>query len=845
MSKKDIRFPWFHGARFFSLLFAIGFLFILFAAYFSLNGAFAGAKKELADHIDDLKKQCNDYNDFLSDDEAKSLIRLTEQAENLSTVLTLLTDAEKDDYIEDYIESQRLTDVYLLDEDLTFSETYSKNGSSTVDWTKLFKSPAVSSVATHKNKIFALRTTIGGSIFDVAAVSRKDATGIVFCAVLQDEQTLETHFSSVKNLLAREETSLRAKLFITKDEEIIASNSDDNLTRKSESDEITSFINKGEGFFVSFKSGGEVYYGGNARFKEYDVFVFLPQKAILSSCSTTLLLLLFLYVLSISLFVAIRARSNVYHVNEMNKQYEIIKSISSIYVLVSFFNLTDKNYKLIKYPSEWGKIPDNGPIDENFLKNRVDYVENTFKKEYADFIDFETIKERLNDKDYIEIDYRDKYGKWMNDKIIPQNRDENNDFKSCILVRKNIDAQKTTELEYQNKLEKAVYNEKLANQSKSEFLRRMSHDIRTPINVILGMLELADRNDKDYEFLKDCRAKCRTATEYLLELVNEILVVNRIDGGIDGNKTPTYFNLYDEVRKTYVIANERSKKYSVVLEPTVFTGDKNVILVGEPLYLRQIMINLISNAVRYSADGKKVYTYVDVSYSSNRNVVNVRFTCVDNGIGMSKEFQKKMFEPFAQEGDTVVGKFNGIGLGLSIVKKLVDKLNGTVSVESEKGQGTRFDVVLPYVVGKKAEQETAASVSKSLKGLTVMIVEDNELNMEIAEYCLADAGAKTLKAYNGKEAVDGFSSSKPYSIDAILTDLTMPVLDGIEEAKIIRSMNRPDAVSVPIIAMTANLFDSDIEACKNAGMTDVLSKPLGMEKLVKTIYKHVKNKKAD
>ena len=380
--------------------------------------------------------------------------------------------------------------------------------------------------------------------------------------------------------------------------------------------------------------------------------------------------------------------------------------------------------------------------------------------------------------------------------------------------------------------------EQTANQSKTDLLRRISHDTRTPINVILGMMDIASRNPDDAELQRSCRDKCREATEYLLDLVNDILTVNKIiDEAGEGNDS-TVFDPAKEAEKVIRVADERAKAAGVTLtaEYPDCTGKP---LVGEPLYLRQIMMNIITNAIKYSNKGSTVNISVfEAPDPENKDRAEIRFICEDHGIGMSREFQEKMFEPFAREGQAANGRFDGVGLGLAIVKKLVGGQNGTIDVQSEKGKGTRFEITLLYkyssgeLTEQKAETPTPA---ESLEGLNILVAEDNELSMEIVGYMLTDAGANVHGTANGAEALKAFTDSKPGAIDAILTDMTMPVTDGPELACRIRALDRTDAKTVPIIAMTANLFDEDIKKCTDSGMTGFLPKPLNPAQLVATI----------
>ena len=329
----------------------------------------------------------------------------------------------------------------------------------------------------------------------------------------------------------------------------------------------------------------------------------------------------------------------------------------------------------------------------------------------------------------------------------------------------------------------------------------------------------------------------------LLELVNDIiLMLNKADRK-RGDDIPTtaVFRLSEEVRKLYLIAAEQAKGYDgVTLEAPQFSGEDKP-LVGESLYLRQIMMNIIANAVRYSKKGRTVHFSLSQNPARNRDgYAEVHFVCEDNGIGMSKEFQKSMFEPFTQENTSSVSRFGGVELGLSIVQKLVNILNGTMEVDSEQGRGTQFEIKISYPYADVPDTaEPQADGPASLAGLTLLIVEDNELNMEIAEFMVTDVGGKIIKAYDGRQAVEKFAASAVGEIDVILTDVMMPGMDGLEETRRIRTLDRPDAGTVPVIAMTANLFEEDLREYTDAGVTGVLPKPLNIDQLIETVTKQI------
>lgn len=405
-----------------------------------------------------------------------------------------------------------------------------------------------------------------------------------------------------------------------------------------------------------------------------------------------------------------------------------------------------------------------------------------------------------------------------------------------LLVRLGRD-RKRRELAYQKQLEKEVERATAADQAKTHFLRSMSHDIRTPINIIMGMLEIIGQNPEDVTLVQSCREKAQTAARYLLALVNDVLTLNRPKQETLG-KTPycltsELHEMLDISRAQAEIAGVALTVMDLTLEHERFTGD--------PLYMRQICQNIIGNAIKYNHPGG----WVRCSFRESRDadgVCRLKFVCEDNGAGMSETFQRHMFEAFAQENSDRGSLFGGVGLGLAVVKKLVDERGGTIQVDSALGQGTRFRVVLPMMPSEAEPEAALPDAAASIAGRRLLVAEDNELNREIAVYLLQEAGAMVDQAADGKEAVEMFAASAPGTYDAVLMDVMMPELDGLAATRAIRGMDRSDA-QLPIIAMTANLFDEDVAACLAAGMDAHIPKPLEAGQMIRTIAEWLERKK--
>ena len=392
---------------------------------------------------------------------------------------------------------------------------------------------------------------------------------------------------------------------------------------------------------------------------------------------------------------------------------------------------------------------------------------------------------------------------------------------------------------YKTELLIAAKKAEAANEAKTEFLQRMSHDIRTPINGICGMVNMADHYADDMEKQKEYRTKVKEASNLLLELVNDVLDMSKLESGeIVLEEIP--FNLSSIYREVFVVIEQvaAEQNLQIVWEKKEITHRD---LIGSPRYVKRVMMNILSNAMKYNRENGHIYISCIEIPSGQPETTTMEFVCRDTGIEMAEEFQKHIFEPFAQEHAGSRTRFSGTGLGMPISKKLIEKMGGTITFESAEGIGTTFVIRVPFKIDLDVDiREEQADVSeKSIKGLHILLAEDNELNMEIAEFVLQNEGAEVSKAWNGEETVELFRKSESGEFDAILMDIMMPVMNGYEATKMIRSLDREDAKVIPIIAMTANAFTEDRLRAKEAGMNEHIAKPFDAKLLVKIIHKLV------
>jgi signal transduction histidine kinase len=395
-----------------------------------------------------------------------------------------------------------------------------------------------------------------------------------------------------------------------------------------------------------------------------------------------------------------------------------------------------------------------------------------------------------------------------------------------------------------------------SDQLKMKFLRQMSHDIRTPINGIRGMVRIGNSFPEDIEKQKECRDKIWEASELLMDIVNDVLDMGKLEAGeLQMEEKP--FDLKEMLESIVAIMAPQASEHGILIGIEQMEGS-NWKLIGSPVDVRRILNNIIGNAVKYNQENGTVsISCRETERRTEDDKVIYEIVCSDTGIGMSREFQKRMFEQFTQENAADEQTHHGAGLGLPIVQSLVEEMHGTIRCTSKRGEGTTFYIELPFAIDTSAEvlpdeikekeeaerdvakEDTTESDADNLQGISVLLVEDNELNMEIAEFILEDAGATITKAWNGREAVELFEQSKPGEIQVILMDMMMPVMDGETATRTIRKLGREDAATIPIIAMTANIFEEDVKAALDAGMNAHLAKPVDEKRMREVIREQV------
>ena len=523
---------------------------------------------------------------------------------------------------------------------------------------------------------------------------------------------------------------------------------------------------------------------------------------------------------------------------------EIISAIGDIYWLIYRLDLTKDTFEEISVRNgrhvATGK---KGCTSEVFTEACKETISPEYRKIMLEFLDTRTLADRLADRDQIPQEFRTIKGNWHRGRFIVQKRDENGRAVKVLYTLQPISEQKQRELEYEKRLADIAEEAQRASLSKTDFLRRMSHDIRTPINGIRGMIEIANHFDGDLEKQRECREKIWEASGYLLSLVNNVLDMNKLESGavIFAHNQFDLPTLLEEINTVAEMqATEHGLNFQVDHKKRHI---EHRFLIGSPSHIKQILMNIAGNAVKYNKENGSVTVWCE-ELLCDGTAATFRFNFADTGIGMSEDYQKHAFEPFTQEGkNNARTRYDGSGLGLSITKALTEQMGGHIEFTTKEGVGTTFSVILPIAVDHDPPEESQTEEHEpiDLTGYTILLAEDNELNMEIAKFFLEQHGATVISAKNGSEAVNLFTASAPGDIDLILMDIIMPIMNGHEATLKIRSADRPDAKTIPIVAMTTNAFQDDVDKSLSVGMNDHLPKPLGTEKMLSTVFRYIRS----
>ena len=821
------------------LVLAAGVLIITAGAFFLTAHDTVQAVKASDQALAFMKTRTARFSNYAANDRTKSLIRLFDKTSELSRCIAV-EDMDVSD-LDRYAYDQRLTGVALLDGDFDMIEQSSCDGDIMESWGDMILSDNVANIAHNELKSYMTRVEKNGVVYDFAAVPRTGADGIVIAYAAKDEIDGGGDITA-DSLISGFDLEMNG-IGIISDGSTVISSTYEELQGKGV-DEYSGMLDNG------LKRGGsglikasfqqKIWYGNKMRAGKYILYVFFPSASVFSFRNTVIGYAVVIYIMICLIFMMLKYRNDRGSMRQIQKQYRTIEAISGIYTAVFLLRLDDGSVETIKVPDEIKRKMHSGLTVQDLLNSiNAEYVSEQFREDYMNFADMATVGGRLQGQSCLTFVYEDIYNDWYMTMLIPQRYNEYGSLKAVLMAMRNVTDDKKLELDYQERLRRAAQEAERANIAKTDFLRRMSHDIRTPINGIRGMVDISRFYKDDQVKQEECRNKIMSASSFLLDLVNSVLDMNKLESGeVKLEEKP--FRMSRLLKETSGVLEMQARERGITLN-IANEATEHDHLIGSPVHLGQVLQNIIGNAVKYNNDSGTVdVTCREISYDGN--TAWVEFVCADTGIGMSEEFQQHAFEPFAQENESARTSYAGTGLGLPITKELVEQMGGSISFTSAPGEGTEFRIVIPFVIDTEEKPDEAALDKpddlEMVNGAKILVVEDNDLNMEIVEFILRNHGADIVKAWNGREGVDIFASSSVGEFDMILMDVMMPVMNGINAARAIRALNRADAATVPIIAMTANAFTDDREASAKAGMNEHLAKPLNADELMDTVRKY-------
>lgn len=812
---------------------------ILYAVFqITSNSEKHNISQEADEVLEFLQSSCQKYDDYQLGNQVENLQNLQLKAENLCRYLNDIV-LSSNDQLAQFEEDQSLTGIWILDADLNteyYADQDQVERSNLLE--QILSEDNVANVQQYPQKSYAERIVLDDSSYDYVIIAREDRDGVIICYedVTADDEDMSEF--SLNSLLSGDSFRNNAIIVITDGKQVLCSNAKEQVGRMMEKCPAVD-IEDGEasdsdhGMF-QMNSNGDNWYGKHDIYREYYLYVFYKDSDVFSDRQPIMVMTLALYVfgcLSLIILVQYIRRSKM---KRKEKEYHLINVIASIY-----------SANLALYPEEniWKPIVMSKRLEKVISHiTQADRMLDTFNRErvapayqeaFGEFLKLKDLEERLGDRRFIGYTFEDVEGLWYQALLIPQKFEQDDHKQIVMLVIRDVSEQKRKEMTYQEDLRVTAEEAERANAVKTDFLKRMSHDIRTPINGIRGLVNVGKKHIHDVDKIEECLDEIMRSSDMLVDLVNNVLNMSKLEsGGIQ--LTEEAFDLQEMLNDVERFVNVQAERKQISLQINS-TEVEHYHLIGSPLHIRQIFQNIIENAVKFNMDSGSV-NVVCRELARDENTVELEMVCADTGIGMSEEFQKHVFEAFVQEDTSARTTYSGIGLGLAITKKLVNCMDGEISFESERGIGTVFTVKLPVQIDRTYYQlSEKKDPSQVMKGLRILLVEDNELNMEITKYMMTEQGAVVTEAWNGKEAVDIYESCESGTFDVILMDIMMPVMNGLEAARCIRASEKEDAQSIPIIAISANAFNDDIAQSLAAGMNMHLAKPLEFQKVIEAI----------
>ena len=781
----------------------------------------------LNETFDFAKTRIERYENYNTNDQVKSLVRLMDKTTELSRVIAQ-EDNLSEEMLNQYANEQRLTGILVLDQNQKVIQQTSKDGDAMPLWQKLIESDYVCDIAKHSQKTYTTRLRNEGKLYDFAAVARQDATGILITYMQKEEVSELNGDLTMKSLFADFPFEMNGSIVICDDDKVVSTNEQELLLRSIEESKSlykNEFKAGGNGIVRLHSKTGN-WYGRKEKIKDYDAYIFFPENQVYITRNIICVIYVLLTSLLFSLYWVSRSRTEKRSILQDQKRLRVINALGHAYSSISLVNIKTEKIEIVKSsrnmkPDQKGDILSKAHLEE--LIQQV--ITEPFQEKYREFINMSTVAQRLEERETLSFTAQTVEGRWLTIIIVPQGYDKTGKLSTVLVANRDVTEEKEREIEQDKNLRNALASAEHANRAKTAFLNNMSHDIRTPMNAIIGFTALATTHIGNTELVLDYLKKIHTSSQHLLSLINDVLDMSRIESG-SVRIEYTAVHLPDILHdlRTIIQGPVHSKQQDLYID-TQDVIHENIIT--DKLRLTQVLLNISSNAVKFTPVGGTINIRVSEKPCRRDGYITVVFSVKDNGIGMSREFRKHVFDSFSREHTVTENGIGGTGLGMAITKNIVDMMNGTIQVESETGKGTEFTIML--------ECETSGETVKrepvpELKGARALVVDDDAQTCMSVSRMLREIEMTADWTTSGKEAVlrakEAYEQNREFKVYII--DWLMPDMNGIETVRRIRMVVGEE---YPIIILTA--YDwSDIEQeAREAGVTAFVSKPLFLSEL--------------
>lgn len=820
------------------------------AAFLALCGFlfFQNGKNQIRQNVsytlEMVKATCQKYDDYQLGATIKDLYAII----NKTNVLSLYSDTDTlmdEKALQEYAQVQYLTGIMVFDGFLR-QEIHVEKDTAVSDavWKAVRDDGQVRQILNYPQKVVSDQIQVDGHNYDYAIVTRRDAPGVILCYSDITRYQNDKYELSLTNMLDTNMQENSGVLVVTDGEKVISSSAESLQGMAVADCPITNVVDSDrmqeDSTLIQLKQDGTIWYGVHDMYRDYYLYVFYRANNMYTEITLELVIAAALYVVTCMIIFTVAQHRRKEKLLQVEKEYHLINAIASIYSVNLVIHLDTDTWEPITQTDASAKAT----AGKETARDMLGAIARTFisrpeREEFYKFVDLSTLPERLERKPFVGYSFEGQNNCWYQMFLVPQSHDRSGEnLTTVMLLVRNVTDQKKRELTYQERLRDMAEQAANANAAKTDFLRRMSHDLRTPINGIRGMAEIGMGTGDNEQQKKDCFEKIFSATDYLLALVNNVLSMSKLEAE-EVETENTAFDLREVLQSAETIIATQAEAAGVQFDCDAPVGE-HWHLVGSPLNIQRVFQNLMDNAVKYNRPGGSVQISCRENEFDGEKATFV-FVCADTGIGMSPEFQMRAFDTFSQEHKTARTTYSGSGLGLAIAKKTVELLGGNIGFVSREGKGSVFSVTLPLKVDTNyQEEEIPEEKPERIDGIRILMAEDNELNREIATYMFTEKGATVTEAKDGKQAVEIFAGSKPGDFDVILMDIMMPVMNGLDAARAIRAMEREDAATIPIFAVSANSFSDDVAASKASGMNEHLSKPIDFGEVVTMIHKYIR-----